>query len=68
MTTESLILSPKAKNALALKIDKINVALDNATPLQISTWVDNHITTSNPNMMPDLRRVLKFILLYIKAH
>lgn len=63
MTTESLTLSPRAKNNLALKADAIAQALDNATPAQISNWVDNNVTT-----LADARRLFKLILLYMKAN
>ena len=62
MTTESLTLSPKAKNALALKADAIFTALETATPLQINNWVDNNINT-----LADAKRLFKLILIYIKS-
>lgn len=63
MTIESLIVNPRAKCRLALKADAMAQALDNATPKQISNWVDNNVVT-----LADAKRLFKLILLYMKAN
>lgn len=63
MTTEALTVSPRAKCKLALKADAMAQALDNATPEQISNWVDNNVVT-----LADAKRLFKLILLYMKAN
>ena len=63
MTTEALTVNPRAKCKLALKADAIAQALDNATPAQISNWVDNNVTT-----LADARRLFKLILMALKSN
>ena len=63
MTVKYFVVPPREKCKLALKADAIAQALDNATPAQISNWVDNNVTT-----LADARRLFKLILLYMKAN
>lgn len=64
---ETLQLPSRIKTRIAYKTDAVNAALDNATPEQISTWVDNNITGFNALTLTSLKKVIKLILLHIKS-
>ena len=72
MSFFNLIVNPRAKCKLALKADAIAQALDNATPAQISNWVDNNIigfdtAQDRATTLTALRRVVKFLLISEKS-
>lgn len=63
MTVRNFNLTPKAKARLALQSDPIYIALKNATPEQIGTWVDENMAT-----LASARKLFKTILLHMKAN
>ena len=54
--------SIKEKAKVATKADAMRIALEEATPEQISNWVDNNVVN-----LTDVNKIIKFLLLELQS-
>lgn len=52
------------KNKLALKAESLFQAIDDASPAEVKTWIDNNINATN---IGNLRKVLTLLILDMKS-
>jgi len=55
--------STKDKAKLAIKLDSMMQALQDATPMQINNWVDNNV-----NNLADVKKIIKVLLIHLQMN